>query len=215
MADGRTPKGENPKSWRCRAACFARPARQDVTDKFLSGLPGVQKEGCDGLITSARFILHRMPAHVRTPVPGIFGTDLGTAVPAIVEIVGYVKALGTVQIAGLEHLDERYARREGGQLRDQAAGGRERPKMVLVADLVSDDEQTLARATSEVVRLANAREAEGFIRDQRRGAQALLAGPRAHCGDLGTHQRLQDQRGRGDTARPPGRLQPWHRSASI
>src|SRR6202012_524622 len=39
---------------------------KDVTDKFLSGLPGVQKEGCDGLITSARRILHKMPAHTRT-----------------------------------------------------------------------------------------------------------------------------------------------------
>ncbi|EWS62838.1 Fe-S oxidoreductase [Hydrogenophaga sp. T4] len=27
---------------------------KDVTDKFLAGLPGIQKEGCDGLITSAR-----------------------------------------------------------------------------------------------------------------------------------------------------------------
>jgi len=35
-------------------------------DKFLSGLPGIQKEGCDGIITSARFILHtRLPKHIR------------------------------------------------------------------------------------------------------------------------------------------------------
>ncbi|MDE1713390.1 DUF3683 domain-containing protein, partial (plasmid) [Chromobacterium amazonense] len=34
---------------------------KDVTDKFLAGLPGVQKEGCDGIITSARFVLHKMP----------------------------------------------------------------------------------------------------------------------------------------------------------
>lgn len=39
---------------------------KDVTDKFLSGLPGVQKEGCDGLITSARWILHTMPPFART-----------------------------------------------------------------------------------------------------------------------------------------------------
>jgi FAD/FMN-containing dehydrogenase len=39
---------------------------KDVTDKFLSGLPGIQKEGCDGLITSARFILHKMPPAIRT-----------------------------------------------------------------------------------------------------------------------------------------------------
>jgi len=50
---------------------------KDVTDKFLSGLPGVQKEGCDGLITSARFILHRMPQHVRTVCPGGAGDCRG------------------------------------------------------------------------------------------------------------------------------------------
>ena len=31
---------------------------KDVTDKFLSGLPGIQKEGCDGLITSGRWIVY-------------------------------------------------------------------------------------------------------------------------------------------------------------
>ena len=46
---------------------------KDVTDKFLAGLPGVQKEGCDGLITSATFILHRMPKHVRTVCLEFFG----------------------------------------------------------------------------------------------------------------------------------------------
>jgi len=44
-----------------------------VTDKFLSGLPGIQKEWCDGLVTSARWILHRMPAHVRTVCLEFFG----------------------------------------------------------------------------------------------------------------------------------------------
>jgi len=39
---------------------------KDVTDKFLAGLPGVQKEGCDGLITSATWVLHRMPKYMRT-----------------------------------------------------------------------------------------------------------------------------------------------------
>jgi len=32
---------------------------KDVTDKTLFELPGVQKEGCDGLITSAVFVLHK------------------------------------------------------------------------------------------------------------------------------------------------------------
>jgi FAD/FMN-containing dehydrogenase len=46
---------------------------KDVTDKFLAGLPGVPKEGCDGIITSARFILHTMPPAIRTVCMEFFG----------------------------------------------------------------------------------------------------------------------------------------------
>src|SRR5678816_1065961 len=46
---------------------------KDVTDKFLAGVPGIQKEGCDGVITSARWIVHRMPEHVRTVCLEFFG----------------------------------------------------------------------------------------------------------------------------------------------
>src|SRR6201991_388216 len=45
---------------------------KDVTDKFLAGLPGIQKEGCDGIITSARWILHRMPKSIRTVCLEVF-----------------------------------------------------------------------------------------------------------------------------------------------
>jgi len=159
-ADGHTPVGE-PELLELPGSAFRKAGLgKDVTDKFLSGLPGVQKEGCDGLITSARFILHRMPAHVRTVCLEFFGADLSRAVPAIVEIKGFVEASKAVLMAGLEHLDERYIRAVRYSTK---APRRERPKMVLIADLVSDDEQAVARAASEMVRLANAREAEGFI----------------------------------------------------
>lgn len=37
---------------------FRKPGLgKDVSNKYLQGLPGVQKEGCDGIITSARWIL--------------------------------------------------------------------------------------------------------------------------------------------------------------
>ena len=32
---------------------------KDITNKALSGLPGVQKEGTDGIITSAEFVLYK------------------------------------------------------------------------------------------------------------------------------------------------------------
>src|ERR1700688_3955269 len=88
---------------------------KDVTDKFLGGLPGVQKEGCDGLITAARRFLHKSPAHMRTVCLGFFG-PAREAIPGILEITrsleSTAKAKGSV-VARLEHLDERYLRAVG------------------------------------------------------------------------------------------------------
>ncbi|MEQ1528187.1 MAG: DUF3683 domain-containing protein, partial [Methylococcales bacterium] len=137
---------------------------KDVTDKFLGGLPGIQKEGCDGIITSARWILHTMPPQVRTFCLEFFG-QVREAVPAIVEVRDYLAALpksgsARVMLAGLEHLDERYIKAVGYATKAKRHG---RPKMLLIGDIVGDDENQVAIAASEVVRLCNARGAEGFI----------------------------------------------------
>ena len=134
---------------------------KDVTDKFLGGLPGVQKEGCDGLITAARWILHRMPKHTRTVCLEFFG-QAREAIPSIVEIGQYLEsnaARGT-RLAGLEHLDERYLRAVGYSTKSKRGA---LPKMVLLGDIVGEDETAVAAAASQVVRLANARSGEGFI----------------------------------------------------
>jgi FAD/FMN-containing dehydrogenase/Fe-S oxidoreductase len=133
---------------------------KDVTDKFLAGLPGIQKEGCDGLITSARWVLHRMPSHIRTVCLEFFG-QAKDAVPSIVEIKRYLdgRPQGAI-LAGLEHLDERYLRAVGYSTKSRRGG---LPKMVLIGDIVGDDDEGVARAASEVVRLANGRSGEGFV----------------------------------------------------
>ena len=141
---------------------------KDVTDKFLAGLPGVQKEGCDGLITSARWIVHKMPAHVRTVCLEFFGNPKD-AVPSIVEIKDYLFAQKEhgVMLAGLEHLDDRYLKAVGYATKSKrapvGANGSGLPKMVLFGDIVGDDADAVARATSEVVRIANSRAGEGFV----------------------------------------------------
>ena len=135
---------------------------KDVTDKFLSGLPGIQKEGCDGLITSARWIVHRKPAHTRTVCLEFFG-NARDAVPSIVEIKDFMfseQKRSGVLLAGLEHLDDRYLRAVGYATKSRRGG---LPKMVLVGDIAGDDADAVARATSEVVRIANSRSGEGFI----------------------------------------------------
>ena len=126
---------------------------KDVTDKFLAGLPGVQKEGCDGIIVAARFILHRMPAHTRTVCLEFFGS-VSESVPAIVEVKAYVDALPRVRLAGLEHLDQRYLKAVGYATKARRG---ERPKMLLLGDLTGDNVDEVASAASAVVRLANAR----------------------------------------------------------
>ena len=133
---------------------------KDVTNKFLGGLPGIQKEGCDGLITSATFVLHRMPQYIRTVCLEFYGADMRLAVPSIVETKEYLDNFEHVQLAGMEHLDERYIR----AVRYTAkAARRDCPKMILLIDIAGDNDNNVAEAASTVVRMANARNAEGFI----------------------------------------------------
>jgi FAD/FMN-containing dehydrogenase/Fe-S oxidoreductase len=135
---------------------------KDVTDKFLAGLPGVQKEGCDGLITSARWVLHKMPAHTRTVCLEFFG-QARDAIPSIVEIKDYLfetSKQGGAILAGLEHLDERYLRAVGYATKSKRNAF---PKMVLIGDIVGNDADAVAQATSEVVRMANGKSGEGFV----------------------------------------------------
>jgi len=133
---------------------------KDVTNKFLGGLPGIQKEGCDGLITSAEFILHRMPEQIRTVCMEFYGSDLQEAVPAIVEVKDYLDANKDVLLAGLEHLDERYVK---AVKYTPKSARRAFPKMVLIADIVGDDDKKVAEAASQIIKLANSRNGEGFV----------------------------------------------------
>jgi FAD/FMN-containing dehydrogenase/Fe-S oxidoreductase len=162
--DGKTPFGEpeilDIPGQKFRKICLGK----DVTDKFLSGLPGVQKEGTDGLIVAARWVLHKMPPHTRTVCLEFFG-QVREAVPAIVEITDYFKPGGAghragVLLAGLEHLDERYVRAVAYSTKAKRHG---RPKMVLIGDIVGYDEKAVMTAASDVVRMCNLRAAEGFI----------------------------------------------------
>jgi FAD/FMN-containing dehydrogenase/Fe-S oxidoreductase len=103
-----------------------------------------------------------MPAHTRTVCLEFFG-NARDAVPSIVEIKDFMfteqKRSGVV-LAGLEHLDDRYLKAVGYATKSRRGG---LPKMVLVGDISGDEADAVARATSEVVRIANSRSGEGFV----------------------------------------------------
>jgi FAD/FMN-containing dehydrogenase len=99
---------------------------------------------------------------VRTVCLEFFG-NARDAVPSIVEIKDFMFAeakRGGAILAGLEHLDDRYLKAVGYATKSKRGG---LPKMVLVGDIVGDDADAVARATSEVVRMANSRSGEGFV----------------------------------------------------
>ena len=133
---------------------------KDVSNKFLGGLPGVQKEGTDGLITSATFILHKMPPCARTVCLEFFGAA-SLAGPAIVDIT---RLLDThpkgCLLAGLEHLDDRYLRAVNYPVKSQR---NEYPKMVLVGDIVGESEEALDEITEQVVQICRSKNGEGFV----------------------------------------------------
>ena len=133
---------------------------KDVTDKFLGGLPGIQKEGCDGIITSAEFILHKMPAHTYTFCLEFFGHDMKKSVPTIVDIIDYLKTTTQVKLAGLEHLDERYIKAIKYNIKSSRS---DMPKMVLLGDITSDNEKALKKTASDITSIAREKNAECFI----------------------------------------------------
>ncbi len=158
--DGKTRKGES-ELLRIPSAQLRKPGLgKDVTNKFLAGLPGAQKEGCDGLITSAVFILNQQSPELQTLCLEFFDPDLHMAVPAIVETIDILERSPGVVLAGLEHLDERYVKAVKYSTK---AARPDLPKMVLLADIGGEDEESLSAAIEAVIDAAKARGAEGFV----------------------------------------------------
>ncbi len=158
--DGLTPDGESKILEIPGSELRSNGLGKDVTNKFLGGLPGIQKEGCDGLITSAKFILHRMPENIRTVCLEFFGSDLHQSVSTIVDIIDLAERNKGLLLSGLEHLDERYVRAVGYTTKAARA---ELPRMILLIDISSDDEEQLVQVSKEIVNLARMQDAEGFI----------------------------------------------------
>ncbi len=156
---------------------------KDVTDKVLHAIPAVQKEGCDGLITSAVFIVHRKHRHRRTLCMEFFGS-VRQAVPAIVETVDYFNQRDDgVLLAGLEHLDARYIRAINYSTK---AEQQHLPNMVLLADIVGDDETAVDNAAQVIVEKTVQRQGQAFIATTAEAQQRFWA-DRARTAAIAAH----------------------------
>jgi len=107
---------------------------KDITNKALGGLPGMQKEGTDGIITSAVFILYPEYEAKQTLCLEFFGPDFDEASRVILELsrVFPFPAEDTEALLALEHFDDEYIRAIDYKVKAPRA---ETPKAALLIDI--------------------------------------------------------------------------------
>jgi FAD/FMN-containing dehydrogenase/Fe-S oxidoreductase len=153
---------------------------KDVTNKFLGGLPGVQKEGVDGIITEATFTLHPMLPHSRVMCLEFYGNSMRNAMFVIKDIVAMRDAIRTegdlVKLSALEEFGIKYVQAIEYAKKSQQFDGI--PISVLIVQLDSTDEKAVDDAVNRIVEIcgeydnvdgfvaADAREAEVFWHDR-------------------------------------------------
>ncbi len=115
---------------------------KDITNKALGGVPGLQKEGTDGVITSAEFILHRAYPEALTACMEFFGESMDEAARVILDMAQKFPNRGEEVLQALEHFDEEYVR--AIDYRTKAARDA-RPKAVLLIDMVAHTREQLRR----------------------------------------------------------------------
>jgi FAD/FMN-containing dehydrogenase/Fe-S oxidoreductase len=146
---------------------------KDITNKALKGLPGIQKEGTDGIITSAEFILYPEYEHKATFCLEFFGEDMDEASRVIVRIAEEFPNQGEEALMALEHFDDEYCRAIHYKVK---AARSESPKAVLLIDMVGHTQSQLDRGIQRLMQLMTAYEnTEIFIaRDPAEAARYWL-----------------------------------------
>jgi FAD/FMN-containing dehydrogenase/Fe-S oxidoreductase len=155
---------------------------KDVSNKFLGGLPGVQKEGVDGVITEACFTLYDQLSLSSTLCLEFFGDSMRGAMLVIKELVrlrDHIRHEGNlVKMSALEEFGTKYV--QAIQYRKKSSRYEGEPISVLLVQLDSDSKEALQETTREIVHIAeshhnvdvfvagDAEESETFWQDRHR-----------------------------------------------
>lgn len=128
---------------------------KDVTNKALGGLPGMQKEGTDGVITDATFILHEQLPYKRVMVLEFFGRSMENAVLVVTDIVALrndIRRRGDlVKITAMEDFNIKYVQAIDYQRKSTQYEGD--PISVLIVQLDSNSQDALDEAVGHVVQI--------------------------------------------------------------
>lgn len=126
---------------------------KDVTNKALGGLPGMQKEGVDGIITEACFIIHPKPKFKRVMVLEFFGRSMHPAAVVVRELVGLrnrIRQEGDyAHLSALEEFNAKYVQAIEYKRKSQKHEGL--PISVIILQVDGDDPYLLDKCVNDIV----------------------------------------------------------------
>lgn len=145
---------------------------KDITNKALGGVPGLQKEGTDGVITSATFVLYPKYEEKRTLCLEFFGPDMDEASRVIVELAKAFPYQNVDQetLLALEHFDDEYIRAIDYKVK---ATRPQTPKAVLLIDIAGHCTEEVENGV-ERVRTLLGRHPNTLMFEARDAAEATL-----------------------------------------
>ncbi|MBQ9537284.1 MAG: FAD-binding oxidoreductase [Desulfovibrionaceae bacterium] len=155
---------------------------KDVTNKALGGLPGIQKEGTDGIITEACFIIHKRPHLKRVMVLEFFGHSMHPAacvVKELVELRNKIREEGDyAHLSALEEFNAKYVQALEYQTKSKHFTGL--PISVIILQVDGDNAELLDKCVQDIVKVVehqdnvdiivarDEKEAEHFWEDRHR-----------------------------------------------
>ncbi|MCQ2444152.1 MAG: FAD-binding oxidoreductase [Mailhella sp.] len=129
---------------------------KDVTNKLLGGLPGMQKEGTDGIITEATFTLHPRPRFSRFMVLEFYGRSMVPAAELIRKVVELRDSIrstgGDVRISALEEFNSKYVQAIAYQRKSPRHDAD--PISVIMVQVDGDDASVLDSTMQSIYALA-------------------------------------------------------------
>ncbi|MFO7875813.1 MAG: FAD-binding and (Fe-S)-binding domain-containing protein [Desulfovermiculus sp.] len=130
---------------------------KDVSNKVLGGLPGIQKEGVDGIITEACFILYPKPEYSQTLCLEFFGQSMHNAMLVITDLVqlrDQIREQGDlVKMSSLEEFGTKYVQAIDYEKKSQKYEGE--PISVLLIQIDSSDLDALEQVKQDIVAIAD------------------------------------------------------------
>ena len=124
---------------------------KDVTNKALGGLPGVQKEGVDGIVIDATFVIHKKPALSRVVVLEFFGRSMHGATVVITELIALrdrIREEGDyAHMSALEEFNNKYV--QAIEYKNKSARA-ESPISVLLLRFDADEDWLLDKCVDEL-----------------------------------------------------------------